>query len=67
MLINRLKQGIRLIGATAATIDQEGVSKEAIGYATWWGERGSTRQLPDVPAWVSPSLVLATARTTSGM
>jgi hypothetical protein len=71
MLIDRLKQGIRLIGAAAVTVDDEGAGEGAAGYALsrlqGRGTQRPTSGLADVPAWMNPSLVLATARTTSGM
>ena len=71
MLIDRLREGIRLIGAATVTGDDEAAVK-GMGDEILRPQRGGGRQRSapgpsDVPAWMSPSLVLATARTTSGM
>jgi len=66
MLINRLKEGIRLFGEATSMAAQGGSDRE-IGARGGRGTESTASRLPDVPAWMSPSLVLTTARTTSGM
>ena len=66
MLINRLKEGIRLFGEATSAVGQ-GASDREIGACGGRGTQSTAWRLPGVPAWMSPSLVLTTARTTSGM
>jgi hypothetical protein len=63
MLINRLKEGIRLFSEATSAAGQ-GASDREVGAR---GAQSTVSRLPDVSAWMSPSLVLTTARTTSGM
>jgi hypothetical protein len=70
MLIHRMKEGIRrqLLGVITPAVDQSASDRDVSDCAVPRLNRGrATSRLQDAPSWMSPMLILTTARATSGV